>query len=344
MKPLSLSTFLSIAIVFVLTACQKTVLTPDPNASHEWENENLSLTAEGDKADRHGRLSPYPQTYTTFAGEETHLYGWKGKKILLLSGSENLDRSVMFRWVKAMDAAYNYYKKTTGREPVFYTPNYYIEGRATIADVSNTCGAGCGFLGWTGIELQNSTFDVMYNAIKKSNKYDQAVFYEFGRNFWFYEDQLAYKTNDPVTTGYAVFMRFMAMEAACVNGASFGQWSFERFRRKVELLINTYLATPSLNWENTLGAGQGVPGSQLGATDLFASFCFRLRRNYGGEKFVQRLWKYAGQRPAASTTQDAVDNFFIAACQAANRNLTSVFTNWRWPLSDNAKAKASLYR
>ncbi|MFT3949086.1 MAG: hypothetical protein QM763_19130 [Agriterribacter sp.] len=89
--------------------------------------------------------------------------------------------------------------------------------------------------------------------------------------------------------------------------------------------------------------GQGVPNSGLGATDLFASFCFRLRRDYGGEAFVQNLWKEAGRRPNATTTQDAVDNFFLASCAAANKNLTTVFQSWRWPLSVSAVATASKY-
>jgi hypothetical protein len=198
-------------------------------------------------------------------------------------------------------------------------------------------------LGNTGIELQNTYFDIMYNAINNNNQYDQVVFYEFGRNFWFYESKLNYKLNDPVATGYAVFMRFMSMEAAGVNGAPFNSWSFPTFRTNVENLINTYLANPSLEWANTLGIGQGVPGSGLGATDLFASFCFRLRRDYGGETFVRNLWKQAGLRPNAIETQDAVDNFFLASCAAANRNLTTVFQSWRWRISPNAVAAALQY-
>ena len=248
----------------------------------------------------------------------------------------------MFKWLKAMDTTYGYYKKCTGKEPSI-NPSTYIHDRTTIADVISTCGAGCGYLGTTGIELQNAYFDVMYNAITYADQYDQASFYEFGRNFWFYGDQLAYKTNDPITTGYAVFMRFMAMEASGVNGATFGSWPFPAFRAKVENLIDIYLENPTLKWANTLGINQGVPGSGLGATDLFASFCFRLRRDYGGENFVQNVWKKAGLRPAASSTQDAVDNFFLASCAAANKNLTTVFQSWKWVISGKAITAASQY-
>ena len=289
------------------------------------------------------KISPYLQSYTSFNGPVIPLYAWEGtNKVMILSRSNALNRATMFKWLRAMEATYAYYQTCNGREPAV-NPLYLINNRTTIADVAATCGAGCGQLGFTGIELQNTYFDVMYNAINNSNQYDQAVFYEFGRNFWFYFPQLAYKANDPVVTGYAVFMRFQAMEAAGVTGAPFGTSSFPTFQANVQGLIDTYLATPSLNWANTLGVGQGIPGSGLGATDLFASFCFRLKRDYGGQAFVQNLWKKAALRPAAATTQDAVDNFFLSACAAANKNLTTVFIGWKWPLSGAAQTQAQQY-
>ena len=76
----------------------------------------------------------------------------------------------------------------------------------------------------------------------------------------------------------------------------------------------------------------------LGATDLFAAFLFRLRRDNGGNKFIKALWHEVARRPKAATTQEAVDNFIIAASLAAGRDLTTQFTTqWRWPLSDGAK-------
>lgn len=289
------------------------------------------------------KISPYPQNYTNFNGKLLSLYAWEGKNVMILSRNNSLNRASMFKWLKAADTAYGYYRLCNGRDPVLYAPNFYINNRATIADVPETCGAGCGYLGFTGIEMANPYFDIGYNAINNNNQYDQTLFYEFGRNFWFYGNQLAYKTNDPVTTGYAIFMRFMAMNAANVAGAPFGNLSFNDFKNSIIDQVDLYLANTSLTWENTLAAGKGVPGGFGGSGDLFASFCFRLRRDYGGEAFVQNLWKEAGRRPNATTTQDAVDNFFLASCAAANKNLTTVFQSWRWPLSVSAVAAASKY-
>lgn len=287
-------------------------------------------------------VSPYPVKYTDFNGAALNLYAWEGKKVAILSRNASLNPMTMFAWATTMDSVYNFYKRCTGREPGV---GKMVNNHTTVADVPSTCGAGCGYLGATGLELQDTYFDIMYNGINDHNQYDQANFYEFGRNFWFYGGQLAYKSNDPITTGYAVLMRFMAMDATGVQGGPFnGTMSYAQFRSAVESLVDQYTGNPSLNWANTLGANAGVPGGFGGAADLFASFCMRLRRDYGGDNFIANVWKYAGQASAAATTQDAVDNFILAACAAAGKNLTNLFTvEWRWPMSAAAQAAAAKY-
>ena len=152
----------------------------------------------------------------------------------------------------------------------------------------STCGAGCGYLGFTGIELQTTYFDSLYDSLRLHNYYDQPLFYEFGRNFWFYGGQLEYKGADDhgaVTTGYAVFMRFMAMDSVQVQPAYFGNVRFAYFRSEVEELLTRYLANPAYTWATTLQVGQAPTNPLgLGATDLLASFLFRLRADYGGPR------------------------------------------------------------
>lgn len=270
-----------------------------------------------------------PQSYTTFQGETSNLYKYEGKKTMLLAKSNSLDATIMKKWTDAMDGAYNFYNLCTGREPDFL-PSTYINKKSTIASADPTCGAGCGYLGATGIELLDVYFDQCYTSLKFDNKYEQITFYEMGRNFWFYGNKLAY-TNDPITTGYAVFMRFMSMKYLGFDGNP----SHVEFVNQIRGLRATYLANTSLNWSNTLGVGQGVPGSSWSAADLFASFCFYLEETYGWQ-WLQNVWKYAALRPDRVTTQDAVDNFVIASSQAANKNLVSLFQEWRWTVSQSA--------
>ena len=277
--------------------------------------------------------------YTSFDGKVLTLFAWEGQRVALLSARADLDKATMARWLDGLDKGYAFYAATAPRLP---TEDRIVDGRLPFAQVPTTCGAGCGLLGATGIELLSSYFDTIYETLRTTGKFDQAPFYELGRNFWFYSPQLGYRspdTPDAVVTGFAVFMRFEAMAAAGVPGADFNGRSFAQFQSEVEALIDQYLADPSKTWSNTIRVNQGLPGP-YGATDLFASFTMRLKRDYGGDAFVAALWKEAAKRPLATTTQDAVDNFILAASAAARKNLTGQFERWRWPVSDAARSEA----
>lgn len=278
--------------------------------------------------------TPTLVSYTSFDGANLNLYAWTGNRISVLSGSASLDSSTMSRLVSALDAGCGYYGTVTGRTPSLAKN---INGKATIAEVPSTCGAGCGYLGSTGIEIQTDYFGTLYTQVRDSNLYDQVPFYEMGRNFWFYEDKIEYKGTDKtgtIATGYAVYMRFKAMESAGVQGAPYNGASFGSFKNEVATLVDRYEADTSLDWYNTLRVGQAPANSMnLGGTDLFASFCMRLERDYGGNAFVDKLWKEVDKQPNATTTTDALNNFVRAASTAAGQDLTLLFRNrWRWPV------------
>ncbi|MEM9774146.1 MAG: RICIN domain-containing protein [Chloroflexota bacterium] len=283
-------------------------------------------------------------TYIDFEGNSHQLIPISGQNVALLVPDNGYDQNILTQMVAVYDQAYDYYKQSTGKEPI---PAKTYNGLTTIAVVPATCGAGCGYLGFTGIELQQTYFDSdIYPPTNLNNEYDQVVFYEFGRNFWFYADHLTYQAPDSgdITTGFAVFMRFKAMEATGVNPAPFGNTSFQAFENEVRGLLQTYLNNSAYTWETTLKVNQGVPNSLgLGTSDLFASFLFALEDTYG-PSFVQQFWKEAGKRPEANLTQDAVDNFVIAASIAASENLTNLFnTTWRWPVSAQAQQELTDY-
>ncbi len=287
------------------------------------------------------RITPYPQVYTSFNGNPLNLFAWEGNKVMILSRNGNLSRATMFKWLHAMDAAYDYYKACTGKEPFSHTPNYYLNNRATIADATSTCGAGCGYLGLTGIELQSLYFDINYNGINTSNAFDHLCFYEFGRNFWFYGSKLDYKEpgSFPIAGAFAVWMG--SIEGRDAIGVS-GDVTYAPGKVKFANYLNLYLASPNLNWANTLAVDKGVPG-HCNAADLFTSMCMHLKKEHGGENFLKNIWKNVGLRSDAKTTQDAVDNFFLASCVTANKNLTTLFQSWRWPLSAGAMQAAAGY-
>jgi serralysin len=288
-------------------------------------------------------LKPAPVDYTTFEGKKVELFAWRGKHMAFLTKREDLDTKLMAELCTTFDKIYVFYHESTGRLPAKMKE---LDGLLSVAEVDQTCGAACGYLGATGIELTPGVFVQLYSGFETGGTIDQAPPYEFGRNFWFYSPQLAYKqpvSDRSVVTGYAVFMRMVALDAAKAKLGPFRDKSGPEFRKIMESLVDLYEADKSQTWENTLKV-DAAPKNPLGlnGTDLFASFCLRLARDHGGAEFVKRLWHAAGKRPAAATTEDALDNFVIAASIAARKDLGAQFSDtWRWPVSPAAREAAA---
>ncbi len=268
--------------------------------------------------------------YGAFDGHKETLIPWQGEEVTLLSApAVSREAAVMTKLLSAIDRAYRFYAAMTGREPASY---FTLNGRTTIAQVTSTCGAGCGFLGATGVEIASGFFEGMYEAAKKE-LYDQIPFYELGRNFWFYGEQLAFRSpeQDPVISGYAVWMRFESMAAARVDG----DMALEKFRGEVESLIDLYEADPSLTFAGTLAQNHS-PGPYNG-TDFWASIMMRLADRYGGEEFIRRFWEMVPTLDSAASTSAAVSNWVEAASYAACADLSPVFySRWGFPQPDGS--------
>jgi hypothetical protein len=152
-----------------------------PNAAAVWLLTALISDALADEP----RAAPRPvrTEYRSFQNESLQRYAWVGDRVAFLTVREDLDSAVMGKLCRTFDKVYEFYREATGREP---QKAKQYKGRVTVAEVAKTCGAGCGYLGAQGIELMPGCFRELYDGVAERNEYDQALPYEFGRNFWFY--------------------------------------------------------------------------------------------------------------------------------------------------------------
>lgn len=296
--------------------------------------------------------SPTTTSYTTFgANPPTYipqnfypsLYVYEGRNIAFLIENNfynPTDYQKMLNIVNTFDNVYDQYKFYTGREPFKYGPTLF-NNKSTIASVTATCGVGCGLIGYTGIEIDRNWWNNYYinNLITLNNNlYDQVLFYEFGRNFWFSDSQLYSPTLPFMDGAFAIFMRFITMEKVGVSGAPFnGVTPFSTFKNTLLGLIDTYIAGP-YNWDNTFKLDQGVPNALgLGCSDLMASLCYDLTKRFGDE-WLNNIWKNTSNKLSATSDQDIIDNFIISSAEAVNLNLVSLFQDvYKWPVSDKVK-------
>ena len=263
-------------------------------------------------------------TYTTFRGADLSLEAWEGAHVTVLTQSAARDPGVMSQVVGQLDAAWGLYRDLTGQAPVAWAP-YTLNGRATIAEVADTCGAGCAFLGLNGIEIMPTYMDLLYDGVRDAGQFDQVLFYELGRNFWFYGGKLG--AAPPMATGFAVANRFVSMEETGAQGAPFnGTEPFDAFKQFVTVdQMAAYQADESLNWESAIGAGLGIPGRRYGdGASLAGAMLYQIYADHGYDAY-RDFYTNLTLLPDARDPAQAAHNLMRAAYVATGQNYATAF-------------------
>lgn len=285
------------------------------------------------RAERIKRLPPV--TYRDFDRQTLRLVPWQGRHVTLLLEPGSRSRRVLAQAIGALDRAWSYYARIAGRVPKRINS---LHGRDEIAEVPtlNSCGgAACTYLGATGTEILPTYFDALYNDVATLHEYDQILFYELGRSFWFWGSQLApagvaSPFGNSVTTGYAVLMRWESMRAEHIRGGPVigptGQLiPFLESRRQMAGLLGYYAAHPALTFAGTLAQDQSPePGVGQG-TDFWSSIMWNLAARYGGNRFLERFFGYASDANPVRTVRGAVTHWVNFASDAACVNLRPLF-------------------
>ena len=164
------------------------------------ETTNLLALKPGELVD-YAPLAFRPEVWKS-KGQSTFLLPWSGSNIVFLTTPGDYDGRLMRQWVKRLDEGWALYADLTGAKPAL---GRQLNGHASIAavpDFDYTCGAGCGYVGSSGIELA-MFYRWNYPALRRNPEaIPHYVFYEMGRNFYTFGNR-----HSCFTTGFAVFMR-----------------------------------------------------------------------------------------------------------------------------------------
>ena len=270
---------------------------------------------------------------------------WTGRNVIFLTTDDKLDPGLMGVWVSRLDAGWELYADLTGRKP---SPFKQFEGKVTIAAVPGadlTCGAGCGFVGATGIELA-MFYDHNYPELKTHPKaMPHYVFYEMGRNYYTFGDR-----HSCFITGFAVFMRYVCMDVLKYEDT-------DAQTRKVIESIEPFLATSGMTFLDLFttsgGTGEKVDcvknanGRMISPSDQpcrYTAAMLRLRRENGGETWVKRFFHELATCPEYKPgTREGAHNqgwYWLLCCSvAAHKDLSPVFSGeWKLPLADETRA------
>lgn len=273
------------------------------------------------------------------------LLPWPGTNIVFLTTNGTYDRVLMGRWVSRLDQGWAIYEDLTGAKP---HPFKQLDGKTTIAAVPGfkfTCGAGCGYVGSTGIELA-MFYRWNYPALRKRpDSMPHYVFYEMGRNFYTFGNR-----HSAFTTGFAVFMRYVCMDTiGCEDDDRKTRETIEAVEPLIRRSDMSFLKT----FTNAGGLSEKQPrvkdaeGKWINPSDqpvTYASAMLRLWKENGGNDWLRRFYRELATCPSvkARSREGALAqswNWLIAASVAARKDLTPVFVNdWRMPLSAETRA------
>ena len=271
--------------------------------------------------------------YTTFDGYQLSLNVMEGRNIAFLYPAASYPNSdAITAIVSALDKGYDAYLKFTGHAP---TPYITYDGKLSIAVVpTSSIGAGAGYLGYTGIEfLQSIVMDAYYNDYTQSGTFDQAGFYELGRNFWFYGDQLA--GLNAAATGFAIANRFASMNYEQIPGGPFGSMSWQQFAQTPIQLFDQYMQS-SLTWSDILVSQDTMPGQFGGASDTAGSL-FYLIYNAFGANVYSSFWQTLALYPKSLSATDAMNALVRSASTATGVDM-SFLAKQGWNITTDTSA------
>jgi hypothetical protein len=290
--------------------------------------------------------------YSTFAfqprswkarGLSFQLTPWIGRNVVFLTTDDTLDQGLMGIWVSRLDAGWQVYANLTGRVP---SPSRQFEGKVTIAAVPGydlTCGAGCGFVGATGIELA-MFYDHNYPELKTHPKaMPHYVFYEMGRNYYTFGDR-----HSCFITGFAVFMRYVCMDALQCEDTD------AHTRMVIEGVEPMFSASglSFLDLFTTVGMGEKVSRIKDGRGEViepsdqpvcYASAMLRLRRQNGGDAWLKRFFHQLATCPTSNpdTKEGALYqswHWLLCSSVAAQKDLSPVFAGeWKLPMAQETR-------
>jgi hypothetical protein len=281
------------------------------------------------------QLTPLPAyTYTSFKNEKHSRVPWVGRNVVLLTYSPDLDPNVMARILNALDAAYDTYKEVTQ-----YTPGIAraYNGKISIAEMSAEtvgCGAACGYLGATGIEIQTQLFLRLYNGVKSHDQFDEPLFYELGRNFWnygrYYNVLVGSTGNtkwfDINTTGFAVFMRYFATE---MNDIPIGPNDGPNkpgleFKNDMLNLMVTQRTSTTDNFSSTFFSSK-FDGYGFGVYGFWSSLIYYFMPTQGRSMYVKNFLASLSSQPSPSSIAQSVDNVVKSIGVALGRDISQEF-------------------
>jgi len=277
---------------------------------------------------------------------EPRFEAWTGRHLSLLTLPGKVTPAMAEHYLRQLDLGWETYADLTGRKPATFKQYAGMPTVTAVPSPSFTCGAGCGFVGSSGVELALFYDRDTRDWVRNPQAFPHYGFYELGRNFYTFG-----RRHDAFTTGFAVFMRYVCMDRSGAVDLELAQ------RHHIERMIDVYATSPE-PFVRTFTAYDGLSEKQPRLRDaqgkalptcdqpvMYASAMLRLRRDLGGDDWVRRFFAALAQCPETKAVDRGTARrqclaWYACASAAAGRDLADRFiTGWRLDLTPEERAR-----
>lgn len=283
-------------------------------------------------------IAPKTYKYHSFVGDDYNMLLYEGKSVNLLIPDKLLqDDKTLTKMVAVLDSVWNFYYKMT---TVLPNPNGLFGAKGYVAFVENSCGAGCAFIGTSGVEVGSAGWKNIYDNVKYFENYSvlKIAFYEFGRNF--FNSQISDKISvDPfhipepfATMGYLNAIDLLKLYLPNQYENEMGYKS-DLLNRANEYILDSEATTIGKVYEQSLYPFEhgNVNFKPFFNSGLLMKLCHDYDNNFIFN-FLPELYKLPSTN---GNINEAYTNFCIASSKALNKNMKPFFKEgYKMPLNE----------
>ena len=265
-------------------------------------------------------------TYQSILGNTYTLTEFRGKNVSILlpdSWITGLSQDERRTLLDRNDILYEHYKELVGEEPGG-------DGLLRIAMVPESCGYGCGWIGWKGLEVMDAdwSLDIAKQALA-AGKIPAVYPHEMCHNFDVYFGYLAYLRNHA-----HAWTAFLDTYIQVYNQQGYPDMSpSDLLAHEVRERWDPYYWNFSQTWENAvLGGDQDLEMTHL----IWGGVNLRFAQLHGAEavRGAMQFWKnYKAQNPVPETPEAKEDLHLEGLAAGVGQNLTCYAHAWRWQAS-----------
>ncbi len=273
--------------------------------------------------------------YDSFKGERLHLDLINGKNVSFALLENPIPTSDLTKLILKIDSAYDYAKVITGFEPK--VKSNFLSDKLIYAQVSNTCGVGCGYLGMKGVEIEKEYFNGILLNFHTDKEIDPLFFYEMGRNFFPYSNKLELKINKEthiISTGVAIYIQCKLANNSMGKISKVNSTPFKYYYKSLVSLADSARGVDKIFIQDALLSNQNVPQlNNWSVADIIASILIEMEQGESRDSFLVNFYTACRNFKDSSSVQNSLDNFVLACSLATKKNQINYFIEIGWPIS-----------